>query len=490
MGKREKWFSTAKNSKVLSSAASKSPEFLATKSFRKVSSFTANDTSIDERRRRIIGTTFDQTEEQSKHALAVAMATAAAAEAAIAAAHAAVSVVQLTTAGRRASLYGAKSTQEWAAVKIQTAFRSYLARKDLHFLKARMKQMKGNDIRAESADSSFGCLQNVIGVQARAQKVTVPVLDRSLHVQRPFWRKNYRDAHKNHQEARGTDPYSMEERTNNTNWDNSPRSTETSQTKLNKKQEAATRRERALNYAYINQQRRPDHKQSLSISTNSTDREAENHQNSCRYEHWRTAQPLEKTELDGKVLEKTYLIKFARGNTGLSLIREAERLRRSNSSGLNSQASGIQQASRASNVGAGPLHKSSFKIKQSVDKSHSSANRTHSKQLSDSRSRHDIANNGKGISTLPATTRNPRSTESFTKNDATLATDIPRSTQTPTERMPSAISKCYSTSKDEKTRANEKIRVQQALSIKKKSSLGPSPIFPSITCCFHHSPPS
>jgi hypothetical protein len=75
----------------------------------------------------------------NKHAIAVAAATAAAAEAAVAAAHAAAAVVRLTSSGRCAtntaayvssslsqSLLGAR--EEWAALKIQAAFRGCLVR--------------------------------------------------------------------------------------------------------------------------------------------------------------------------------------------------------------------------------------------------------------------------------------------------------------------------------------------------------------------------
>lgn len=60
--------------------------------------------------------------EQSNHAYSVVLATAAAAEAAAAAAQAAAEVVRLTTATR----FPGKSTEEVAAIKIQTAIRGYL----------------------------------------------------------------------------------------------------------------------------------------------------------------------------------------------------------------------------------------------------------------------------------------------------------------------------------------------------------------------------
>ncbi|MBA0853649.1 hypothetical protein Goshw_020433 [Gossypium schwendimanii] len=79
---------------------------------------------------------YNETEkEQNKHAIAVAAATAAAADAAVAAAKAAVAVVRLTSHGR-GTMFG---HERWAAVKIQTAFRGYLARKALRALKGLVK---------------------------------------------------------------------------------------------------------------------------------------------------------------------------------------------------------------------------------------------------------------------------------------------------------------------------------------------------------------
>lgn len=68
---------------------------------------------------------------QDKHAIAVAAATAAVAEAAVAAAQAAAAVVRLTRGGaKNPAAYvrgsGAGIREEWAAVKIQSAFRGCL----------------------------------------------------------------------------------------------------------------------------------------------------------------------------------------------------------------------------------------------------------------------------------------------------------------------------------------------------------------------------
>lgn len=61
-------------------------------------------------------------DEQTKHAYSVAVASAAAAEAAVAATQAAAEVVRLTNV----SQFAGKSSEEVAAIKIQTAFRGYL----------------------------------------------------------------------------------------------------------------------------------------------------------------------------------------------------------------------------------------------------------------------------------------------------------------------------------------------------------------------------
>ncbi|XP_011013968.1 PREDICTED: protein IQ-DOMAIN 14-like [Populus euphratica] len=85
-----------------------------------------------------LGSSLSETErEQNKHAIAVAAATAAAADAAVAAAQAAVAVVRLTSHGRGTLFGGGK--EKWAARKIQTVFRGYLARKALRALKGLVK---------------------------------------------------------------------------------------------------------------------------------------------------------------------------------------------------------------------------------------------------------------------------------------------------------------------------------------------------------------
>ncbi|KAI3761588.1 hypothetical protein L1987_52008 [Smallanthus sonchifolius] len=99
--------------------------------------------------------------EQNKHAIAVAAATAAEADAAVAAAQAAIAVVRLT------NLCGA-GREKWAAVKIQTVFRSHLARKALRALKGLVKLqalVRGFLVR-KRASATLHSMQALIRAQA------------------------------------------------------------------------------------------------------------------------------------------------------------------------------------------------------------------------------------------------------------------------------------------------------------------------------------
>ncbi|KAL2479892.1 IQ-domain 26 [Abeliophyllum distichum] len=110
--------------------------------------------------------------EQNKHAMAVAAATAAAADAAMAAAQVAATVVRLTGQGRGRLFYCSRET--WAAVRIQTVFRGYLARKALRALRGLVKiqaLVRGYLVRKQAA-ATLHCMQSLLRAQANvlAQK--------------------------------------------------------------------------------------------------------------------------------------------------------------------------------------------------------------------------------------------------------------------------------------------------------------------------------
>ncbi|TYI71727.1 hypothetical protein E1A91_D07G009500v1 [Gossypium mustelinum] len=117
---------------------------------------------------------YNETEkEQNKHAIAVAAATAAAADAAVAAAQAAVAVVRLTSHGR-GTMFGGGGHGKWAAIKIQSVFRGYLAKKALRALKGLVKiqaLVRGYLVRKQASATLHG-MQALIRAQAtiRSQK--------------------------------------------------------------------------------------------------------------------------------------------------------------------------------------------------------------------------------------------------------------------------------------------------------------------------------
>ncbi|OMO97921.1 IQ motif, EF-hand binding site [Corchorus olitorius] len=121
----------------------------------------------------------DDTLDANKHAIAVAAATAAVAEAALAAAHAAAEVVRLTSGTNSTAAGGCASASnrrlaaevEMAAVKIQSAFRGYLARRALRALKALVKLqalVRGHIVRKQTADM-LRRMQTLVRLQARAR---------------------------------------------------------------------------------------------------------------------------------------------------------------------------------------------------------------------------------------------------------------------------------------------------------------------------------
>ncbi|KAJ6804162.1 putative protein IQ-DOMAIN 1 [Iris pallida] len=121
--------------------------------------------------------------EQNRRAMAMAAATAAVAEAAVAAAHAAAAVVRLTGSGRGAC----GRREEVAAVRIQAAFRAYLARRALRALKGLVKLqaiVRGNIVRKQAAET-LRCMQALVRVQARARACRALRAEKSHHSKTP-----------------------------------------------------------------------------------------------------------------------------------------------------------------------------------------------------------------------------------------------------------------------------------------------------------------
>ncbi|XP_022870107.1 protein IQ-DOMAIN 1-like [Olea europaea var. sylvestris] len=177
-------------------------------------------------------------DEQNRHAYSVAFATAAAAEAAVAAAQAA-EVVRLTTAAHNLG----RTKEEIAAIKIQTAFRGYLARRALKALKGlvRLKSLiRGNSVKRQ-ATTTLRCMQTLARVQSEIRARRIRMTEENMTLQRQLQQKHEKELEKL-RASTGED------------WNDSMQSKEQIEANLQHRQEAAMRRERALAYAYSHQQ--------------------------------------------------------------------------------------------------------------------------------------------------------------------------------------------------------------------------------------------
>uniref|UniRef100_A0A5B7BCR9 DUF4005 domain-containing protein n=1 Tax=Davidia involucrata TaxID=16924 RepID=A0A5B7BCR9_DAVIN len=185
-------------------------------------------------------------EEQSKRAFAAAVATAAAADAAVAAVHAAAEVVRLSGVPQCYHEYE-KTIQNFAAIKIQTAYRAYLARKASRALKGmvRLQAIVRGQLVRRQVITRLKCLSSIIKTESQVHQVTVPIVNGSC---KECEKKQFRRPKKQLE-----DKEAKLERKSQRNWDYGLSRKEEMETIRSRKQEAIIKRERMKKYSFSRQ---------------------------------------------------------------------------------------------------------------------------------------------------------------------------------------------------------------------------------------------
>nr|XP_043609322.1 protein IQ-DOMAIN 2-like [Erigeron canadensis] len=137
--------------------------------------------------------------------------------------------------------HSGKSKEETASIKIQTAFRGYLARRALRALRGlvRLKTLVDGPAANRQTENTLKCMQNLSRVQCQINSRRIRMSEENQARQRQILQK----------QAKELESLQMGEE-----WNDSLQSQEQIEAKLLSKYEATMRRERAMAYSFSHQQ--------------------------------------------------------------------------------------------------------------------------------------------------------------------------------------------------------------------------------------------
>ncbi|CAK7342964.1 unnamed protein product [Dovyalis caffra] len=243
MGRKGKWFSSVK--KALSPDSKEKKDQKSNKSKKKwfgKQQLDSDSTSLENVTMRSPPPQpeevklIEATNEENQDTYPEPVATAAAAEPAPSTVQTTIEVVQLTTINK----YAGKSKEEVAAIKIQTAFRGYMARRALQALRglARLKSLMEGPTIKRQASHTLRCMQTLTRVQSQIHIRRIRMSEENQALQRQLLQKHAKD---------------LESLRMGEEWDDSLQSKEQIEANLLNKFEAAMRRERAMAYSFSHQ---------------------------------------------------------------------------------------------------------------------------------------------------------------------------------------------------------------------------------------------